>query len=41
MQPSLNTNELLMCASLQMMSGPVKEGCQLRVLRLRRQDMQT
>ena len=36
-----STNELLMRASPQMMSGPVKRGCQLRLLQPRLQDMQT
>ena len=36
-----NTNEQLLCASLQMMSDPVKEGCQLRLLQLGLQYMQT
>ena len=30
-----NTNEQLLCASLQMMSDPVKEGCQLRSSKLK------
>ena len=36
-----NTNDFLMCASLQMRSDPVKGGCHLRVLHLRLQDMYT